>query len=308
MTHGNPGAGHPAARGPQEPPGRGGGRPGDTPSYVLPASVEEACAVLADGRGLVLAGATDLLARGDAPLTGRSVVDVTRVAGLRGVVISAHTVRIGASTTWGALERAELPPELWGLREAAGRVGSVPVRTRGTLGGNLCTASPVSDGIPPLLTLEADVELRSRAGVRRLPLSEFLVTKHTTRLGPGELLTAVIVRRPSSATRSGFLKLGRTTGSTVAVVNAALRVDWTPDARVERIAVAIGGAAPLPVRLTALEKRLTGADRNGLSRSLEIGESDLTGLTPLSDHRADAEYRRTQAAVAVRHLLTAAVG
>ncbi len=79
--------------------------------------------MLADGHGLVLAGATDLLARGDAPLTGRSVVDVTRVAGLRGVVISAHTVRIGASTTWGALERAELPPELWGLREAAGRVG-----------------------------------------------------------------------------------------------------------------------------------------------------------------------------------------
>ena len=112
---------------------------------------------------------------------------------------TAGGLRIGACTTWSAIRDAALPPAFDALRAAAAEVGGGQIQNAGTIGGNLCNASPAADGVPPLLALDAEVELASAAGTRRLPLAAFLRGPRRTDRRPGEMLTAVLI--PAAALR-----------------------------------------------------------------------------------------------------------
>jgi CO/xanthine dehydrogenase FAD-binding subunit len=142
--------------------------------YFRPATLDEAVAVLAREAPTVLAGGTDLYAATSRRGLGRPVLDVTGIAGMGEIAETAEGLRIGAAVTWGRIARADLPPAFDALRQAAAEVGGWQVQTAGTIAGNLCNASPAADGVPPLLVLDAEVELVAVEGARRVPLAVWL--------------------------------------------------------------------------------------------------------------------------------------
>src|ERR1700678_2021046 len=128
--------------------------------YARPANLDDALGLFARGPR-VLRGSTDIFpGAGESPLRG-NCVDVTNIATLRGVRLQGNAVRIGATTTWSDIVAADLPPAFDALKVAARDVGAVQIQNRGTIGGNLCNASPAADGVPPLLILDAEVELET---------------------------------------------------------------------------------------------------------------------------------------------------
>ena len=130
--------------------------------YVRPADLDEALGWLAGG-ARVMAGATDIFpAAGERPLFG-DYIDVSNLHSLRGIRVDAEAVRIGAAATWTDIVAADLPPAFDALKAAAREIGAVQIQNRGTIAGNLCNASPAADGVPPLLILDASVELASNA-------------------------------------------------------------------------------------------------------------------------------------------------
>src|ERR1700737_2473782 len=175
--------------------------------FLRPTTLREATHALAEG-GQVVAGGTDFFpALGTRPVTG-AVIDVSRIGELRGIDLGSDQIRIGGATTWSEIANAPLPRCFDALRSAAREVGAVQVQNRGTIAGNLCNASPAADGIPPLLILDAQVELASCSGVRRLPLKAFIVGNRKTRRRPDEILSSVVVSLSLQDAASVFLKLG----------------------------------------------------------------------------------------------------
>ena len=134
-------------------------------------------------------------------------------------------LRIAACTTWSEIRDAALPPACDALRAAAAEVGGRQIQNAGTIGGNLCNASPAADGVPPLLALDAAVELASAAGTRRLPLAAFLLGPRRTDRRPGEILTAVLLPEAALAGRSVFLKLGARRHLVISIAMVAVRLD-----------------------------------------------------------------------------------
>lgn len=258
-------------------------------------TLDEALAEIARHPRRVLCGGTDVYADPSRPVAASTWLDIGRVASLRDIARVDGQLRIGAAVTWEAIERSPLTPGL--LREAAGQVGSRQIRVQGTLGGNLCHASPIADGVPPLLALEAQVELASLAGVRRLRLDQFLLGRRHTALRPDELLSAVLIPTPAPHERGAFIKLANRDGTALATVSAALCLRWNENGVVARAAIAIGGASDVPVRLRGLEASLEGVRPADLTRL--IRDTPMPELSPIDDHRGSAALRRHLVRVAI---------
>ena len=274
-------------------------------AYYRPGRLSEALAMLADAPMTVAAGCTDLFPATERRALSGTVLDLTAIAGLRGIAATADGLRIGACTTWTDLLAADLPPAFDMLKQAAAEVGSVQIQNAGTVGGNLCNASPAADGVPCLLALDAEVELASAAGHRRMPLAAFLTGPRRTALTGGELLSAVHVPRAAMQGDSRFLKLGarRYLVISIAMVAARLSVD---SGRIAEAAVAVGACSAVARRLPALEAVLRGAPAADAPR-LVRPELLAPALAPISDVRADAAYRHEAAAVLVRRALAGLV-
>jgi CO/xanthine dehydrogenase FAD-binding subunit len=273
--------------------------------YLAPTDVATAVEMRGAGSA-VLAGGTDLYPQHVGRPFTRPVVDIGGLTELRGIEEVADGYRIGALTRWAELATAPLPPVFDGLRAAAREVGSVQVQNAGTVGGNLCNASPAADGIPPLLTLDASVELMSTAGTRVLPLDGFLTGYRQTALGPDELLTAVLIPRGAEDARSAFLKLGLRRYLVISVVMVAAVVAVDADERIAEARVAVGACSPVAQRLRSLEAKLVGRFMDELDAST-IAEH-LSTLTPIDDVRATADYRLEAASVLVRRALASCGG
>jgi len=271
--------------------------------YARPADVAEALRLLASPGARVLAGGTDVFpATGERPLQG-DVIDVSRIAALRGIAIGDDEIRIGGAATWSDIIRADLPPAFRALQAAAREVGAAQIQNRGTIAGNLCNASPAADGAPPLLILDAEVELASMRGSRRLPLSRFIAGNRVTALEPGEIMTAVIAPAPEASMRSAFLKLGARRYLVISTLMVAVMLD-VDDGHVREARIAIGACSAAAKRVATAEGRLTGAlAREGLGEALT--DDDFADLSPIDDVRATALYRRETALVATRRALDA---
>ena len=272
-------------------------------SYVAPATLEEALGVLGRGGARVVAGGTDWFpAQGRAPLRG-TLLDVTRVEGLRGIERRGGGWRIGAATTWSDVLRADLPGAFDGLRAAAREVGSVQIQNVGTVAGNLCNASPAADGVPPLLTLEAEVVVASRGGERVVPLTEFVTGPRRTALAPGEMVTALRVPEPPEGARSAFLKLGARRHLVISIVMVAALV-VVEEERVAHARVAVGACSPVARRLPDLEAALVGRRACEPRATPDL----LSGLAPISDVRGSAAYRMEAVAELVSRAVAKAAG
>jgi CO/xanthine dehydrogenase FAD-binding subunit len=243
----------------------------------------------------IVCGATDLFAD-PARLPGRPEwVDISRVDELRRIEPRDGMVRIGAATTWEMIATTDWLPVA--LRHAAASIGSRQIRVQGSIGGNLCHASPVADGVPPLLALGAHVELASARGVRRLPLAEFLLGRRRTALLADELLVAVSCALPQAQDRTAFVKCTNRDGTAIAVVSAAVQVSISHDGIMDKLAIGVGGVSEVPLRMRALEAVLKG--RHHGECALAVEEAPLAELTPIDDCRAPAAHRLHGARVAI---------
>jgi N-methylhydantoinase B len=275
-------------------------------NYHRPSTLEEALAIRAAGPVTVLAGGTDVYpakaARaGWGDTRHADILDISAVSGLRGIAEEAEAWRIGALATWSDLIRAELPGQFDGLKLAAREVGGVQIQNRGTLAGNICTASPAGDGAPNLLALDASVELASRHGRRVVAMDDFIDGYRHTQCGADEIVTAILVPKRSSATHSHFLKLGARKYLVISIVTVAGAIEVDAGARIAAARLAIGSCSAVPQRLPSLEAALVAQPSATAADVIEA--SHFAQLTPIDDIRGSAAYRLEAALALTRDLL-----
>ena len=274
------------------------------PHYARPRGLDEALA-LREGGAQIIAGGTDFYpARVGKPLYDRGVgcvLDLTALPGLRGIWEDETQYRIGALTSWTEIAEAPLPLQFYCLQAAAREVGGRQIQNRGTIGGNLCNASPAADGVPALLALGAEVELLSRAGKRTLPLSDFILGPRQIALRPDEIAAAILILKPKGAAHSSFVKLGARKYLVISIVMAAGYLDVV-GSRIAEARIAVGSCSPVAQRLPALEAALKGeVATSNLARLVK--PEHLAPLRPIDDVRASADYRAEAALVVLRRLL-----
>jgi len=270
--------------------------------FARPPALEEALALLADGRWRLLAGGTDFYpGLGSRPVR-ENILDLSAISALRGIAREEGGLRIGARTTWTDIARADLPPAFDALKLAAREVGAAQIQNTGTVAGNLCNASPAADGVPPLLALDSEVELRSLSGTRRLPLSSFILGNRRTALAPDELMTAVLVPAAAARGRSTFIKLGARRYLVISIAMVAARI-VVEDGIVSAAAISVGACSEVATRLSALEADLEGMPADA-SLGRRVEKRHLEGLSPIDDVRASAGYRRE----AAREIVSRALG
>jgi CO/xanthine dehydrogenase FAD-binding subunit len=271
--------------------------------YARPSNLDDALGLLAEGGARVIAGGTDVYpGAGERPLQA-DYVDVSNISALRGVSAGDACVRIGAATTWSDIARADLPPAFDALKVAARDVGAVQIQNRGTIAGNLCNASPAADGAPPLLILDAEVELASRRGTRRLALDVFLNGARSTLLAPDEVMTAIATPLPASTMRSAFFKLGARRYLVISIAMVAVALDIV-EGIVRDARIAIGACSAVAQRMRRAERLLIGAPAGpNLGRLIEA--EDIAKLAPIDDIRASADYRRDAALTLLRRAIDA---
>jgi xanthine dehydrogenase small subunit len=248
----------------------------------------------------LLAGATDPVFVAGATDLGLEItkkhrrfdmlVQLGQIDALQGIVESDTHLDIGAAVSWSEAEGPLAAP--WpAMGELIARFAGRQVRNVATIGGNIANASPIGDGAPALLALDAELVLW-RAGRRRtLPLERFFLDYRRTALAPGEIIVRIRVPRPRRDTRFAAYKVSKRFDSDISAVCACLRVDHGADGRVVDCAIVFGGMAAVPLRLRAVEARLVGrAWDAGLDDEIRAGIAEA--MAPIDDLRASAAYRR----------------
>jgi CO/xanthine dehydrogenase FAD-binding subunit len=268
--------------------------------YLAPTSLNQALAALAEpGGATLLAGGTDLMPQGRAGKLppARTLLNIRRVPGLEAVEVEGGILRLGTLTTISALlvnplVRQHAPL----LAEAADHFASDQIRNAATLGGNICNASPAGDMLPPLLALDAEVELASLAddgSVRhhRLALDGFFTGPGRTRRGAFELLTAVRTPLPAQGHVARFYKTGTRPALDISTISIAFAAQRDAAGRLHAVRVVLGAVAPTPLRARRTEALLEGqaVDAALAQRAAACAAEEAT---PIDDVRASAWYRR----------------
>ncbi len=271
-------------------------------TYLRPLDLEDTLAALAATPLTILAGGTDFYpARVGKPVI-ENILDVTRIPALRGISETADAWRIGATTTWTDLIRTPLPNYFRALKLAAREVGGLQIQNAGTIAGNICNASPAADGVPALMALGASVELRSAISTRNIALSDFILGNRKTLRQPDELVTAIIVPKWNSQSRSTFIKLGARKYLLISIAMVAVCVDVAADGVINRAGISVGACSPVARRLAGLETKLVGHRLSAAVADL-VEPSDLSVLSPIADVRASAEYRTDSALTLIKRAL-----
>ncbi len=272
-------------------------------AFYRPANVREALRLLHSGKGLarVVAGGTDVVVRGDDSV--RFLIDITH-AGLSYIRRRGTACIIGATTTMAELEASDVIQALAGglLSRAARYCGSALIRNMATLGGNMANGSPAADMATPLLVLDATMVMEDSKGRRELPLAEYLVAARTSRYAKALLVEVVIPDPPrGKGCQWSFQKLGRTAVD-ISLVNVSAGLQLDSRGRVKWARIALGSVAPAPMRAPRAEQRMAGRT---LDQALlaEIGAEVAREVSPISDARASAEYRREICSVLTRRAL-----
>jgi len=252
-----------------------------------------------------MAGGSDLLVKLRSADSSdlRPLLLLSRIGELNGIIQDDSHICIGAATTFSRIiahpairEHAPI------LADAAAHVGGPAIRNMATIGGNICTASPAGDALPPLYLLEAEVELLSPSGARRLPISDFILGPGKTALKPGELLSSVIIPTGRHFAVSRFEKVGRRKSLAISVASLSSLINLSPDGIITEARLAWGSVGPTVVRLNSLETDLQG--QKTCQRNMRrIVETVRDGVAPIDDIRATAAYRRSVSANLLVRLL-----
>jgi CO/xanthine dehydrogenase FAD-binding subunit len=275
---------------------------------LQPATLDEALELrAAHPDATPLAGGTDLMVELNFDKARPpAILDLTRVPELGEWAPDDGGLRVGAGVTYTRLID-ELGDRLPGLAIASRTVGSLQIRNRGTVGGNLATASPAGDGLPPLYTADAVVEVASVRGTRHVPVGELITGPKRTSLAPDELIVAYAL--PAAAGPQQFAKVGTRNAMVIAVCSFSLAL-W-PEPR--RVATCIGSAGPTPLRAPEAEAFIEGVlEEHGYWESggelpdvavQRFGELAGQAASPIDDVRGTAAYRRHAVGVMARRTL-----
>jgi len=274
-----------------------------------PATVEEAVAALADldGEARLVAGGTALVPMIRLGLVAPDrLISLHRVAGLQGARTAGGALELGAMTTCGAVERHPEVRHGWPLlARAAGRVASPAVRNLSTVGGNLAYAEAASDVSPALLCLEAEIHVAGPGRGRTVPITTLFRGFYETALAPGEIITGLRVPAMPAGARSGYVKFCSRSAEDKPLVGVAAVLTLEGARSVCRGArIALGGAAPTPIRAARAEAGLEGEALSDAAIAA-AAETAAREADPLSDLMGSADYRRRMVRVWVRRLLTA---
>ncbi len=275
--------------------------------YHSPTSVAEAISLLGQygDEAKLLAGGHSLLPAMKLRLASPGVlIDITKIAELRGVVINGN-INIGSLTTWATIEHhAGLKAALPVLPEAMGVIGDIQVRNRGTLGGSLAHADPAADAPALVLALDASIRVHGPAGERTIASTDFFTDMLSTSLDPNEIITAVIFKPMGAGEGAAYSKFAHP-ASGYAIVGAAAYVKLE-GGTVSACRLAITGAGPKAERQNAAEQALIGSDGGEAAiaaASAHAGE----GMDVLGDIHASESYRSAMIKVYAKRALTEAV-
>ncbi len=239
------------------------------------------------------AGGTDLLVQ----MRSRKVeaaawIGLEKINEIKGIDEYKGSIRIGACVTHAQLLRHPLiAGKLSLLHKAIATLGSPPIRTMGTIGGNICTASPAGDTLPPLYVLQAEVEIASFKGTQRLPIRDFISGPGRTKLQQGEILAAIHIKPSSGTDLHHFEKVGQRKSMCCAIASFAALWSLSSSGRIEKARLAWGSVGPTIVMDQDIEGFLIGKKltRETLDRAAQLVEQRVA---PIDDVRASADYRR----------------
>jgi CO/xanthine dehydrogenase FAD-binding subunit len=276
--------------------------------YAVPHSVDEATRILAEDITTLFAGGTDLMLQTRAGVKSFQpvLININRISELRGITRSNGRIRVGALTTiTEILQSPDLREHATIVCDMADCFAGGQIRNTATLGGNICNASPAGDMIIPLLLLDAEVELASwsegGAASRRVPLSGLFTGPGTTRIEPNEILTYVEFKVPEETFVAGLEKFGTRPAMDIAVVSVGIA--GVKDGGVLRnVRVALGAVAPTPLRGRKTEAAIEGQHLDE-ERAADIGRIAQEEISPISDVRGSAWYRRELTGTLTRRLL-----
>jgi CO/xanthine dehydrogenase FAD-binding subunit len=280
------------------------------PPVVSPTSLAEAYLVAGGGRHRPLAGGTDLLVQitGEIGQPPERVLDLSRLAELRGIALHDGALELGALTTYTEIRRSALCAEhAPALVEAAATIGAAQIQNRGTIGGNAMNASPAGDTLPVLLALDAELVVGGSSGERTIRAAQFWPAYRRTAVRPDELL--VRLRIPIVTDRQQrFRKVGTRRAQAISKVVLALAWREEPASKVWRgVRLALGSVAATPIRAAAAETVLEGSSPD--SETAERAVAALVAeLQPIDDVRSTASYRRAVAGRVLHRLLRDAGG
>ena len=263
--------------------------------YEKAGSLKEAfdAVSVSQGGSVLMAGGTDLLVQiKEGKIRPQRVIDVKGIHEMDGLSVPGDQLSIGSLTTIRTLETSPVTCEKAALlAQAANRLGSVQVRNRATIGGNLCNASPSAEMAPALLALDAQAEIYGKTGTRTVGMDEFFLGPGKANLSDGEILTSLKI--PLSPKRQGsvYYKLSARNAMDLAFVSVAVLLGLDRDEKIAKARVALGAVAPTPIRVPSVEKLLEG---NVLSAEIVLESAELAAQAcqPISDLRASANYRR----------------
>ena len=273
------------------------------PVYLQPDNLDDAVAALARQALTIVAGGTDFYpARVGKPLDD-DVLDISRIGSLRGIEETDEYFRIGATTSWTDIIDTPLPKWFYGLKLAAREVGGVQIQNAGTIAGNICNASPAADGVPPLLALNAEIDLESVRGTRPMSLEKFIISNRETRRGLDEIVTGLRIPKPANPASSTFIKLGARKYLVISIVMVAATIEQGPDNAVTAARIAVGSCSAVAKRLRLLERALVGQPLSADLGAL-VTPDYLSILRPIGDVRGTADYRQDAAMTLVARALS----
>ena len=280
--------------------------------YHKPRTLEEALVLLSDHAGncQLVAGCTDFIPqvrRGKLVLTeGVNIIDISGIEGLRTISDEKGLITLGAAATFSSILQSSLLRERGPLlAEVSAGIGSWQVRNAGTIGGNLCTASPGADSACALLALDARVLINGLGYEKTIPLNDFFVGPGKTILKTHEMVTRVQFVPMGPEEKCSWIKLGRRKAFTMPVISVATRFRIA-DGRFDMIRIALGVAGPKPLRVKRAEDHLLG--REATIRVIEQAAEIVSNeVQPKSSFRASAEYRKDMAGALTRRALASSL-
>ena len=263
--------------------------------YLIPKNLEEIFKAVEETRGLVkfIAGGTNMIPYMRAEtISPELLIDLNVLQDLKYIKEENGTISIGALTTISELLESEtVRDKSQILHSAAKNLGSPLTRNRATIGGNLADASPAADMAPPLLALEASIHTkRGDGGDREIPLDQFFIGPNKTVLAEDELITQIAFSKPKDSAKGSYIKLGLRNSLAISVVSIAVMLDMKGKA-CQKARVALGAVAPTIIRARQVESKLEGGeiDEKVIQECADIVKEEIS---PISDIRASAEYRR----------------
>ncbi len=271
-------------------------------NYFQPLDLNEALQFLSQTKLRIAAGCTDILPTTEKNELSGNILDISKINSLKGITTDNNYRKIGALTTWSEIFNHDLPDSYQMLKECSREIGSIQIQNSGTIGGNLCNASPAADSVPCLLNLDAHVELKSLGKKRVLPISKFIIGSRKTGLFDNEILTSILIPRKEEKGISDFVKIGARKYLIISIAMAACKLEILEN-KINSIAISIGSCSEVAKRIISLENILLGKSID----KFDITQSEFSSmkeLSPINDIRSDKNYREHAAKVLILEVVT----